>query len=356
MSVVERFIDWTTPEAHSALLGRHGRIGMAVVGVLLAVLAPVGYLVQPFWINLMVRVLIFALFALSFDFAFGHGGLASFGHAAMFGTAGYAVAFLLQSVTQNVVVVLAAAVLVGVVVAAVLAWLSARAREIYFAFLTLAFAQMFYVAALRDIPAVFLGVDAVTRGDNGIVALPTYELFGFSFGPVLNYYYLTLVLVAVSVVLVLRIANSSFGRVMLSLRENEDRVGFLGYDVRKYKIVGFAISGGFAGLAGGLFVPFQSLVHPNMLFWTMSGEVFLMTLLGGMGTLWGPMVGAAVVILIEDMFTTNWKIVLGTFYVVVVIFAPKGIASLLRSVSREPGKATRNVRDALRSYVEKVRS
>jgi branched-chain amino acid transport system permease protein len=193
-------------------------------------------------------------------------------------------------------------------------------------------------------------------GDNGIVALPTYELFGMSFGPVLNYYYLTLVLVAVSVVLVLRIANSPFGRVMLSIRENEDRVAFLGYDVRRYKIVGFAISGGFAGLAGGLFVPFQSLVHPNMLFWTMSGDVFLMTLLGGMGTLWGPMVGAAVVILIEDTFTTNWKIVLGTFYVVVVIFAPKGLAILLRSVSSEPDRAVENVRNALRTYVEKVRS
>ncbi|WP_435348601.1 branched-chain amino acid ABC transporter permease [Haloarchaeobius sp. HRN-SO-5] len=356
MSVVGRFIDWTTPEAHSALLGRNGRIGMLVVGIVLAVLAPVGYLVQPFWINIAVRILIFALFALSFDFAFGHGGLASFGHAAMFGTAGYAVAFMLQSVTQNVVVVLSAAVVVGVFVAAVLAWLSARAREIYFAFLTLAFAQMFYVAALRDIPAVVLGVEAITQGDNGIVALPTYELFGMSFGPVLNYYYLTLVLVAVSVVLVLRIANSPFGRVMLSIRENEDRVAFLGYDVRKYKIVGFAISGGFAGLAGGLFVPFQSLVHPNMLFWTMSGDVFLMTLLGGMGTLWGPMVGAAVVILIEDTFTTNWKVVLGTFYVVVVIFAPKGLASLLRSVSREPERAVANVRNALRTYVEKVRS
>lgn len=356
MSVVERFIDWTTPEAHSALLGRNGRIGMLLVGLALAVLAPVGYLLEPFWINLAVRILIFALFALSFDFAFGHSGLASFGHAAMFGSAGYAVAFLLQTVTQNVVVVLAAAVVVGVVVAAVLAWLSARTREIYFAFLTLAFAQMFYVAALRDIPAVVLGVEAITRGDNGIVALPTYELFGMSFGPVLNYYYLTLVLVAVSVVVVLRVANSPFGRVMLSIRENEDRVAFLGYDVRRYKIVAFAISGGFAGLAGGLFVPFQSLVHPNMLFWTMSGEVFLMTLLGGMGTLWGPMVGAGVVIFIEDTFSSNWKIVLGAFYVVVVIFAPKGLASLLRSLSQDPGNALANVREALRSYVEKVRS
>jgi branched-chain amino acid transport system permease protein len=355
VSVVDRFRDFTTPDAHSTLLGRTGRIGFLVVGVLAAVLAPVVHAVQPFWLDIAIRVLVYALFALSFDFAFGHGGLPSFGHAAMFGTAGYGVAFLLVHVTHNVLVVLAGAVLVGFLVGALLAWLSARARDIYFAFLTLAFAQMFYVAAHQDVPAVLLGVDAVTQGDNGIVALPMYELFGVSFGPLLTYYYLTLVLVAASVALVVRIANSPFGRVLLSISENEDRVAFLGYDVRRYKIVGFAISGGFAGLAGGLFVPFQSLVHPNMLFWTTSGEVFLMTLLGGMGTLWGPMVGAALVVLVEDVFSANWKLVLGTVYVVVVIFAPRGLASILQGLDRDPKAVLATVRESLRTYVRKVR-
>lgn len=355
MSVVKRLVNLTTPEAHTALLGRNGRIGLIVVGLLLAVLAPLVSAFQPFWINIATRVLIFALFALSFDFAFGHSGLASFGHAAMFGTAGYAVAFLLQSVTTNVVVVLAVAMFVGFVVAALLAWLSARTREIYFAFLTLAFAQMLYVAAIDDIPAVLLGVAEITQGDNGIVALPMYEFFGFSLAPDLVYYYLVLVLVSVSVIVVLRVANSPFGRVMLSIRENEDRVAFLGYSVHTYKIVGFAISGAFAGLAGGLFVPFQSLVHPGMLFWTMSGEVFLMTLLGGMGTLWGPMLGAAVVIIVEDIFAGNWQIVLGFVYVIVVIFAPKGLASVFRTLGRDPMGVSETIRQSLQTYVEKIR-
>jgi branched-chain amino acid transport system permease protein len=355
MSVVKRFVDRMTPAAHSTHLGRNGRIGLVVVGLLFAVLAPVASVVQPFWIDLAIRVLIFALFALSFDFAFGHSGLASFGHAAMFGSAGYAAAFLLQSVTKNVVLILAVAMLVGFLIGALIAWLSAQAHEIYFAFLTLAFAQMFYVVAINDIPAALLGVESITNGDNGIVALPMYEFFGVSFASNLVFYYLVLAIVAISVVVLVRVVNSPFGRVMLSIRENEDRVGFLGYNVRRYKIIGFAISGAFAGLAGGLYIPYQSLVHPSMLFWTMSGEVFLMTLLGGMGTLWGPMAGAALVIVIEDMFVGNWKIVLGLVYVLIVIFAPKGLASMARSVSENPTGAVDAVKRSLRSYAEKVR-
>jgi branched-chain amino acid transport system permease protein len=355
VGLVDRFIDFSTPDAHQSLLGRRGRIGLVVVGVFLAVLAPVIQSTAPFYLDIAIRVLIFALFALSFDFAFGHAGLPSFGHAAMFGTGGYAVAFLLMEYTRNLLVVIVVAMAVGFVVAALLAWLAARARDIYFAFLTLAFAQMFYVAAKQDVPAKLLGADSITRGDNGIVALPMFELFDVSFTPLLNFYYLTLVLVALSVILVLRLANSPFGRVLLSIRENEDRVAYLGYNVRRYKIVGFALSGAFAGLAGALFVPFQTLVHPNILFWTTSGEVFLMTLLGGMGTLWGPMVGAGVVILIEDLATANWKLVLGTVYVVVVIFAPQGLASILRTLARNPRAAMTALRRIPRAYVDQVR-
>lgn len=355
MAALDRFIDWVTPEARRELLGTRGRLAVLAVGIGLAVLAPLVESSNPFWIILVTEILIFALFALSFDFAFGHSGLPSFGHAAMFGAAGYATAFLMLSVTQNLLVVLSVSAVVGFLLATVIAWLSVRTNDIYFAFLTLAFAQMVYLIAIDDIPAVVLGADSITAGDNGLVALPTYELFGVSFAPLLNYYYLTLLLVAVAFVVLLRVANSPFGRVMASIRENEERVGFLGYDVRRYKIVAFALSGAFAGLAGSLFVTFQSIVHPSMLFWTTSGEVFLMTLLGGAGTLWGPMVGASLVIFIEDSFSTNWKIVLGAVYIVVVIFAPQGLASLLGSLEADPKAAGRSIKQSLLNYVRKVR-
>ncbi|WP_101296797.1 branched-chain amino acid ABC transporter permease [Halegenticoccus soli] len=356
--VLDRYSARTETEAEdAAIIGRTGRLALVGVGLALVAFAPVAQAIQPFWMNLLTLALIFALFALSLDFVFGYAGLLSFGHAAMFGAGGYAVALLLENVTRNALVVLPMAIIAGVVVAALIGWLSVRAKGIYFAMLTLAFAQMIYTLAFNDIPATALGVDQVTAGDNGLVGIPSYEVAGFAFDSLVTYYFLALTIVALSVALVLRLANSPFGRVLEGIRENEDRIAFVGYNVRHYKIVAFAISGGFAGLAGGLFVPFQSTAHPEMLHWTVSGELIVMTLLGGMGTLWGPMVGAVFVVFLEDALSSvgNWEVVLGLIYVLVVIFAPTGIAGAVTSLKRNPREAVSNVPAALRGYVENVR-
>ncbi|SEP00403.1 amino acid/amide ABC transporter membrane protein 2, HAAT family (TC 3.A.1.4.-) [Halogranum amylolyticum] len=339
------------------IVGRTGRVALVVVGVVLALFAPVAQMVQPFWMNLMTTALIFALFALSLDFVFGYAGLLSFGHAAMFGAGGYAVALLLEHVTQSALVVLPLAVVAGVVVAALIGWLSVRTKGIYFAMLTLAFAQLLYTTAFNDILATVFGVSEVTAGDDGLVGIPSYELATFTVDSLMTYYYLALVIVALSFVAILRLANSPFGRALEGVRENEERMAFVGYNVRRYKIVAFAISGGFAGLAGGLFVPFQSTAHPEMLHWMMSGELIVMTLLGGMGTLWGPMVGAATVIFLEDVLSSvgNWEIILGSIYALMVIFAPTGIAGAVKSLKQDPRAAVANVPTVLRDYVEKVR-
>lgn len=338
-------------------LGPTGRRAFLVLAVALALLAPVLEVTASHYLFLLTRVLIFALFALALDFVFGYTGLPSFGHAAMFGSGGYAAAFLLLGPTQNVLVVLPVAFLGGVFVAAVIGWLSVRSRGVYFAMLTLAFAQVVYIIAFNDFPAAILGVESVTNGDNGLIGIPGYDLFGIDLGSDFVYYYLTLVVTGGSAALLFRLANSPFGRVIQGIRENEDRVEALGYDVNRYKVVAFTLSGGFTGLAGGLWVPLQTIAHPSLLDWTLSGELIVMVLLGGMGTLWGPVLGAALVTVLEDLLSSieGWRLILGGIFVVTVIFAPEGIAGIVRSVREDPEHALENLVQVLRTYVRKVR-
>lgn len=357
MQVFEHLRDDDAARTGNQILSRPGRV-LLVIGIAgLAALGPVAQSIQPFWVNLLVRMLAFALLALSLDFVFGYAGLLSFGHAAMYGAGGYAAALLVMRVTPNPLVVLPAAVLVGVIVAAVIGWLSVRARGIYFAMLTLAFAQLLYVVAFTDLPATIAGVETVTGGDNGLYAIGAYELLGIGFDGRLAYYFLTLGLVALSLAGLVRLANSPFGRVLQGIRENEERMEFVGYDVQRYKVVAFAISGGFAGLAGGLYVPFQSVANPELLHWTVSGELVVMVLLGGLGTFWGPMVGAGLVVLLEDRLggVASWEVILGGLFVGVVIFAPRGIAGTLISLRKDPSAALDRAKQALRNYVQEVR-
>lgn len=340
-----------------AIVGRTGRLGLLAILTLLIVAGPVLQPVVPTRLNMLVHVFVFALLALSHDFVFGHAGLPSFGHAAMFGTGGYVSALMLSNGMQNLLLVLAVSALAGVVVAAAIGAISVRTRGVYFAFLTLSFAQMLYVVVINDIPARLLGVERVTGGSNGIYGLSNYALLGFSFDGTLSMYYLALGLLALSFVLVLRLVNSPFGRVLVGIRENEERIDFLGYNVDVYKTVAFAISGGLASLSGALWAPYQTIAYPGMFYWSISGEAFIMTLLGGAGTLWGPMLGASLVVFIENTFTgasSGWQLILGGVYVVVVIFSPEGIAGALRRVREEDVSATARVRHAVRNYLRKV--
>lgn len=339
------------------ILSSQGRLVALIIAGLLAAFAPVAQAFEPFWLNLLIRMLVFALLALSLDFIFGYAGLLSFGHAAMFGAGGYTAAFAIREVTTNALIVLPASMLVGFAVAAVVGWFSVRAAGIYFAMLTLAFAQMFYVIVLTDLPAAILGIETVTGGDDGLFGIPLYETFGIDFTSRLVYFYLTLVMVALSFIVLVRIANSPFGRVMQGIRENEERMKFIGYDVQRYKLIAFSVSGGFAGLAGGLYVPFQSVAQPELLHWTISGELIVMLLLGGMGTLWGPMLGSALIIYLEEQLAgfASWEIILGAVFVVVVIFAPRGLAGTIISLKNDPRNAIENAKQGLQNYVKKVR-
>lgn len=347
------------------ILTKQGRYALLAMCALLAAFAPVAGSTEPFWLNLLTRMLVFALLALSLDFVFGYAGLLSFGHAAMFGAGGYTAALMIREVTTNALVVLPLSMVTGFFVAAVIGWFSVRARGIYFAMLTLAFAQMFYIVAFTDLPALILDslpvtvteMERITGGDDGLFGIALYEFFGIDFSSRVVYFYLTLVLVMGSLAAMVRMANSPFGRVLQGIRENEERVQFIGYDVRRYKLMAFSISGAFAGLAGGLYVPFQSVAQPGLLHWTVSGELVVMLLLGGMGTLWGPMLGAGLILFLEEQLAglATWEIILGSVFVFVVIFAPTGIAGTIISVKNDPKNALTNAKKAVKGYIESIR-
>lgn len=340
-----------------SVIGRTGKVSVILAGALLIVFPIIAQSVEEFWMNLVTKIMVFALFALSLDFVFGFTGLPSFGHAAMFGLGGYTAGLLLSEGTGSAFLVLPLAFIVGFFVAMGMGWLSVRGRGIYFAILTLASAQLIYLAVFNELPAYLLGSAELLGGDNGLIGIQTYTLFGYNMGSLINYYYLTFVVFAMSFVIIIRLADSSFGRVLRGIRENEDRMKFMGYNVRRYKIIVFAISGGFAAVAGALLVPLISVAQPGLLHWQMSGEVLIMVLLGGMGSLWGPMLAAGLILILEDVlsFLPSWQLFLATLYIIVVIFAPQGIAGMVRSLREAPFETPHRIRDALASYVSKIR-
>ena len=262
----------------------------ALYGLLL-----VGLLAAP-WLGayplFVMKVLCFALFAAAFNLLIGYTGLLSFGHAMFLATAGYVTGYAIESVgltpELGVVAGTAAATLLGLVAGLI----AIRRQGIYFAMVTLALAQLVYFVYLQ---APFTG------GEDGLQGVPRGNLFGLlSLSSDLTLYYVVLVAIALAFVLIVRIVHSPFGQVLTAIRENEPRAISLGYDTDRFKLLAFVLSAGLAGLAGSLKVLVLGFETLGDAYWTMSGLVILMTLVGGMGTLFGPLLGAALVVILED--------------------------------------------------------
>lgn len=330
---------------------------LVVVGLLLAVTAPLVQSVEAFWLVILTRVLIFAMFALSLDLAFGFAGLLSLGHAAMFGTGGYVAGLMLVHLTPNILAILLVAVLGGFIVAALIGALSVRSSGVYFAMLTLAFAQILYIAVFNDVPATLTSMETVTGGDNGLIIIQDYEFFGFELAEDIVYYYLTLAFLALAVLLVIRLTNSPFGRAVQGIRENETRARFIGYNPERYQLLMFTVSGGLAALAGALYVPFLGIGTPTLLHWSTSGEVVLMVLIGGIGTVWGPMLGAVFFLILEEFLSgvEGWEILLGVSMIAVVIFSPGGLAGALSGFLKDPRGSVGNTFGRLRRWAGRLR-
>ncbi|WP_246105049.1 branched-chain amino acid ABC transporter permease [Rhodoligotrophos appendicifer] len=278
-----------------------------------------------------MKVLCFALFASAFNLLLGYGGLLSFGHAAFFGMASYVSAHAAKvwGLTPEL------AILSGTIVAAclglVIGALAIRRSGIYFAMVTLAFAQMVYFFCLQ---AQFTG------GEDGIQAVPRGWLFGvFDLGDDMVLYFVVAVIFLAGILAIYRIIHSPFGQVLKAIRDNEPRAISLGYRVNQYKLTVFVLSAAFSGLAGATKAIVFRLASLTDVHWAMSGEVVLMSLLGGMGTVFGPMVGATVLVTMQNYLASMgaWVTVIqGVIFVICVLLFRKGIVGVLASWTKRP--------------------
>ncbi len=312
-----------------------------LVGGLLPLLAPIYY------VHLATEILILGLLATAFNLLFGGTGLLSFGQAAFFATGAYAAAFVLKGVAVSMPLALLAGALAGAGTSFIVGALSVRRNEIYFAMLTLAFGQLFAV--------VYLQASHITGGADGIAGIPRPRLgsaaFGVSLAPTLNYYLFTLAIVAAAMWALWRVSRSPLGLTLAAIRENPARTAYLGISMRRYRLAAFTIAGAFSGLAGALFAPFQGTVVPDFANWMMSAEPVLMTLLGGAGSFFGPLLGAVIFVALKDTlgsWTEYWPLVLGTIVVLLILLLPDGP---LGFITRVLPAARREVADRARSRV-----
>ncbi len=272
----------------------------------------------------LTEILIFALFAMSLDLLVGYAGLVSLGHAASFGVAAYVVGLLSTRGVTALAVTLPAGLLSGAAAALVIGVFALRATGVYFLMLTLAFAQMAYAVAHQW--------SAVTGGTNGLSGIPRPAVPGVDLGSTLPFYYLVLVLCAGAALLLWRIVRSPFGAALVGVRENEARMRALGFDTFRLKVVAFVIAGAAAALSGTLYAYYNGFVSPDVLYWTTSGQVLIMVLLGGAGTLVGPAAGASAVLLLQNLvssYTERWTLILGVAFILVVLAAPRGLVGLV---------------------------
>lgn len=291
------------------------------------------FLLLPFltpYHSLATEMLIFAIFAVGYDILFGYTGLLSFGHAIFFGIGAYATGIVLVRLFPSLFLALVIATVVSLLVSLIVAFLSIRKRGIYFVMITLAFCQMFYFIAFKW--------TALTGGDNGFHGVPRT-----SFGPVhltseVTFYFFILAIFFLSVLLAFRIVNSPFGKVLKALKENEDRARSVGYNTTTFKTIAFMISAFFASLAGGLYAVHSNFVPLDTMSINTSGDVVIMALLGGIGTLYGPIMGAMLIVYLKNLLSSwigNWNLILGAIFIVSVLTVRQGIFPVLFSKLKE---------------------
>jgi len=296
----------------------------ACVLLLLAVPPLATLLGEPYYIDLLRRVMVFAIAAVSLNLILGYGGLVSFGHAAYLGVGGYSVGILafygVHSGWLQWSVAIAASALVALVIGAI----SVRTRGIYFIMITLAFTQMLY----------YLGISVEEYGGDDGMRLKVKSQFSglIDLDNPVAFYYLVLALLLAAIYLVHRLVNSRFGLVLRASKSNEARSRAIGFSPYPYQLVAFVISGAICGLAGALLANHTAYIAPAFMEWTRSGEIMFMVILGGMGTAPGPALGAFALLLLEDVlagWTQHWQVILGPLLVLSVLFFRRGLAGLL---------------------------
>jgi branched-chain amino acid transport system permease protein len=301
-------------------------VAVSVVGVLVLLLLP--HFLSIYYLGLVIQMMIFALFAMSLDLLIGYTGMASLGHAAYFGVAAYATGLLALKLGWSVWLALPAGLLVAALTATLFGFLALRTRGSYFLMITLALSQVVW--------GIAFGWRSLTGGDDGLPEVPRPNLgLPWPLTDETPFYYFVLFCIGIGTFLLIRIVSSPFGFALRGIRESETRMLSLGYNVWRYKLAVFVLAATFAGLAGCLYVYYNRFVSPDYLQVVRSAEVLLMVILGGAGTLIGPAMGAALIVLLDNVvsaYTERWLLVLGVIYIAVALFAPRGVVGFLREL------------------------
>jgi branched-chain amino acid transport system permease protein len=294
-------------------------------------------LLAPYWMPplggytaLGTRVLVLGLAAMSVNFLLGFTGVLSFGHAAFFGLGAYGAGFALKFLAPNTPLALLCGTLLGGICGALLGALCARRRGVYFAMVTIAFGQVFYYIAFQW--------SSVTGGDDGLRGFARVPLnLGVATIDILSnanaFYYFVLFCLALAVALMGFILRSPFGHTMIAIRENERRARFLGIPVDRHIWVAFTLSCFFMGLAGALYALLNNFADPRGLHFSQSGDFVMMAVMGGMRSFWGPLLGAAVFVVLQDYLSTitiNWMSFVGMLFIAIVLFFPRGLLGFIR--------------------------
>ncbi len=292
---------------------------------------------MPLWLDMVggytalgSRVLVMALAAMSVNFLLGYTGVLSFGHAAYFGLGAYGMGLTLKYLVPNTLVGLAVGLAAGILAAMVIGALIVRLRGIYFAMVTIAFGQVFYFIAYRW--------NNVTGGDDGLSGWSRQALhLGVATVDIVKsdiaFYYTVLFCFAVAVGIMASLLRSPFGRTLVAIRENERRARFLGIPVHRHVWLSWLVSCTFVSLAGALYALLNNFADPHYLRWDQSGDFVIMAVLGGMRSFWGPLIGAAIFVVLQDYvssLTDNWMSFIGLFFVLVVLFFPRGVLGTFR--------------------------
>jgi branched-chain amino acid transport system permease protein len=274
-------------------------------------------------VKLLQEILIWGVFAMSLDLLMGYSGMVSFGHSAFFGIGAYVSALVLKE-TPHLISALVLPAVVTALAAVAIGFCSIRTSGVYFIMLTLAFSQMFYAYSFQT---AWLGAE------DGVFGVPRPRLLGLDLANPTAFHLYLVVLVSLAVLVLWRVVRSPFGHVLRGIHENEGRMEAVGYAVQRYKLVAFVIAGTIGGIAGSLYTQLNLTISPDAFFWTTSGEALLMVIIGGTGTLWGSLLGAAAFILLQSLvssYTERWMLILGLTFILFVLFAPGGIVGALR--------------------------
>ncbi|MBI4788090.1 MAG: branched-chain amino acid ABC transporter permease [Chloroflexi bacterium] len=302
------------------------RVIALAMGILFVILP---FAAESFIVKTVTEVLIFGIFAMSLDLLVGYTGLVSFGHAAFFGIGAYAAGYLALNLSPNLLITMPLALLVVAGAAVVIGFFSIRVSGVYFLMLTLAFSQMVYAIADRWTD--------VTGGSNGLAGIPRprVEVLAFQlvFEDATARYFLVLAVFLLAYAALRWIVRSQFGHALVGIRENETRLRAVGYNTTRFKLTAFVIAGVFAGIAGVLYAGFNRFVSTNELYWTASGQVLIMVIIGGAGTLVGPALGAAFILILQNIVsssTDRWPTIMGLIFIFFVFAARHGVMGLVR--------------------------